>query len=178
MRLILLIAFVAFPLLELAVLVKLGGVLGFWPTFGIVIATGLTGIGILQRQGFAVLGRIQDAVKAGRTPLEPVVDGMFFLISGMLLISPGVIADALGLLLLVPLVRRLVAHWSMTRVFGARPAPQRPGQTQGEPRRQRSSWRRPGSAGNQSPKQNPPVIEGEFERVDEPPVKPNDAKPG
>lgn len=183
MRLILLVVFVAFPVLELAVLVKLGGELGFWPTLGIIVASGLAGLGILRRQGFAVVGRVQDAVGAGRTPLEPVVDGMFFLVAGMLLISPGVIADILGLLLLVPLVRRLVARWSLSRVFGGGDATQRrTWRRSGSPERDgtrhpRKPWRRSAPSGNPNPKENPTVIDGEFERIDEAAGRPKEPKP-
>jgi UPF0716 protein FxsA len=166
LRLILLAVFIVLPLLEIALLVKLGAVLGFWPTFGLVIATAIAGTTILHHQGFAVLRRTQEALAEGHPPIGPVVDGVFLLMSGLMLITPGLITDSFGLLLLVPPVRRAIARWSMRKIIenGTVSASvftgSRSSQRQGSSQRQ-DAPKRPGKSSSA------PVIEGEFERLDE-----------
>lgn len=172
LRIVLLAVFIVFPLLEIALLVKLGSIFGFWPTFGLVIATAIAGTTILHHQGFAVLRRSQEAMAQGHPPIEPVVDGVFLLISGLLLIAPGLITDSIGVLLLVPPIRKAIARWSLRKVLSnggltggvftqtrehqwRKPDPARPASArQGEPRRP-------------PPVSDGPIIEGEFERLDE-----------
>lgn len=105
-RLILLIVFIAIPLLEIALLIKVGQLIGVLPTVMIVIGTAILGIFVLQWQSFSVVTRAREAVAAGRTPMGPVVDGAFQMLAAILLISPGLLADTIGLVLLVPFLRR------------------------------------------------------------------------
>lgn len=109
-RLILLLVFIAIPLIEIAVLIKVGQVIGVLPTVLIVVGTAILGFGVLRAQGFSVMARASQAVAAGRTPVEPVVDGAFLMFAGVLLITPGLLADTLGLILLVPFLRRIIAR--------------------------------------------------------------------
>jgi UPF0716 protein FxsA len=157
MRLVLFTAFTAIPLVEIALLVLLGRWIGFWATMGIIVGTAIIGTMVLHRQGFAVMERTMAAINAGKPPIGPVVDGGFLLLAGMLLITPGLITDSLGLLLLVPWVRRRIAAASVRRIlrsqtFKEATAAGRPFE---EPRP------RPAPPGDG------PVIDGEFERLDE-----------
>ena len=93
------LALIAFPLLEIALLIRAGQWLGFWPVFLIVLLTAVAGSLVIQRQGFRTLARTMAQIEAGRGALEPMADGLLRLIAGMLLIFPGLICDALGLLL-------------------------------------------------------------------------------
>jgi UPF0716 protein FxsA len=172
MRLVLLVVFIVFPLLEIALLVKLGAILGFWPTIGLVIATAIAGTTILHRQGFAVLRRSQEAIAEGKPPIEPVADGVFLLISGLLLITPGLITDSIGILLLVPPVRKAIARWSLRKILSKGNVAGGVFTQSGE-----AQWRNPGPASRPSARQSgsrrpspgsdAPIIEGEFERLDE-----------
>ncbi len=165
-------AFIVFPILELALLIKLGGILGFWPTLAIIIGTALVGSSVIQRQGFAVLRRAQQALAEGRPPIEPVLDGMFLFIAGLLLITPGLISDIIGLILLVPPVRKLIAHGVLRlilnggrvkgTVFTRRNRGVRPEHEQGAPRHQEK-----GAPRHSAPAGEPPTIEGEYERIDD-----------
>lgn len=141
----------AFPLVELALLVKVAGTIGFWKTIGIIIGTALLGLMILSRQGLNTLGRATDAMAAGRMPFEPLTDGALLLLAGALLIAPGLITDTLGLLLLIPPVRRLMIRWGFARINPANIFRDTPG----------DSPRRPKVEGDG------PVIEGEYERLNE-----------
>lgn len=132
-RLILLLAVIAIPLIEIAVLIKVGQIIGVFPTILIVIGTAVLGVINLQRLGFGVMARAREAVAAGRTPLEPVMDATFLVIASLLLISPGIIADIIGLILLIPLLRHIIARWLFrtfaesvnlrVMVFGSGPRP-------------------------------------------------------
>ena len=184
MEVVLLLILVAMPLIEIALLISLGQAIGFWWTIAFVVGTAVLGSAVLHAKGFAVLSRANAAMAAGRPPIEPVVDGVFLLMAGLLLITPGVLTDAIGLLLLIPPLRRAVAVWTLRRilsggvfttvVFGER--------TDGPPRG-RGPDTEPGSGGTEGPGAGPrrppprppgggPVIEGEFERIDERTGKP------
>lgn len=116
MRFILFILFVIMPFVELALLIKLGNVLGFWPTIAIVLFSAIVGAYVLHSQGLATMHRVSQSIRSGEPPIMPVVDGFFIAIAGAFLLTPGLITDCLGLSLLVPQVRRAVARWAFGRV--------------------------------------------------------------
>lgn len=107
---------VALPLIELALLIKLGQSIGFWHTILIILATGLAGTYVLRQQGFNALERAAAAVEAGETPMRPVLDGALLIIAGIMLILPGPLTDICGLLLLLPPLRALVARMLLSRL--------------------------------------------------------------
>jgi UPF0716 protein FxsA len=111
--------FVAVPLMELALLIKVGTWIGFWPTFGIVVLTALAGAAVLNSQGLKTMQRAMADLQKGAPPVQSVVDGSFMLLAGMLLVLPGLITDCLGLLLLIPPVRRVVGRWSLRRFLSS-----------------------------------------------------------
>lgn len=117
MRFILFILFIAMPFVELALLIKLGNVLGFWPTIAIVLFTALVGAYVLQAQGLATMQKVAQSMTSGEPPVKPVIDGFFLAISGAFLLTPGVITDGIGLLLLVPPVRHAIARWGLSRIL-------------------------------------------------------------
>jgi UPF0716 protein FxsA len=101
----LLLLFVLVPLIELAILIRIGNWLGFWPTLGLVVATGAVGALLAKAQGARVLGEIRSDLAAGRVPAARLVDGLLVLVGGIVLLTPGLISDILGLLLLLPVTR-------------------------------------------------------------------------
>jgi UPF0716 protein FxsA len=109
----LLLLFTVVPLVELFLLVKLGTVIGIGPTVLIVICTGVLGAWLARWQGLGVLRRVSEDLAEGRLPADALIDGLLILIAGAVLLTPGLITDALGFLLLVPkgraVVRRTVA---------------------------------------------------------------------
>ena len=109
----LLLLFTIVPLVELFLLVKLGTVIGVGPTVLIVIGTGVLGAWLARWQGLGVLRRVSDDLAQGRLPADALIDGLLILIAGAVLLTPGLITDALGFTLLVPqgrtFVRRAVA---------------------------------------------------------------------
>lgn len=108
MPIALLTVFIAVPLLEIALLIKAGDSFGFWPTITLVILTAVLGTVMLRLQGVSVMMRASDALKRGRVPVESVADGVFLLVAGAFLLTPGLLTDGIGLALLVPTVRRWI----------------------------------------------------------------------
>lgn len=107
--------FIGLPLIELAILVKLGELMGFWPTIGLVIITGFLGAYLAKLQGFWIFRRIQNELAAGRMPASELVDGLLILIGGIVLLTPGLLTDLFGFALLIPWVRRLIKAWLMAK---------------------------------------------------------------
>jgi UPF0716 protein FxsA len=101
----LLVLFVAVPLVELYLLLLVGRAIGSLWTVLIVVLTGILGGYLARREGLAVLRRIQEKLEVGELPGGELLDGAIILISGALLITPGMVTDALGLLGLFPLTR-------------------------------------------------------------------------
>lgn len=165
MRTALLFLLMSLPLLEIGLLIKVGGMIGFWPTLGIIVLTAMLGGAIIVQNGFSSALRIQEAMLRGEAPLGPILESAMVVAAGVLLITPGLIADSVGLLLLVPPLRRLAARSFARAMFGLE-QPQRPSGTRPE-RPEADATRQPrGTSGDG------PVIEGEFERLDERPVDP------
>jgi UPF0716 protein FxsA len=144
MALILLAVFIGLPLLEVAVFIQVGGAIGVWPTIAATIATALAGSLLLRAQGLAALTRARVQMDQGQLPAREMFEGLCLVLAGALLLVPGFVTDALGLLLFFPpfreLLRRLIARHiaakaarGEARVFvegveidPRRPNPQRP----------------------------------------------------
>jgi UPF0716 protein FxsA len=101
--------FVIVPLVELALLIQVGQVVGLGPTILLVLATGIGGAALARREGLRTLSAIQGDMASGRIPGSALLDGAAILFGGALLLTPGVLTDLLGLSLLVPLTRRWFA---------------------------------------------------------------------
>lgn len=94
------------PLVELYVLIKVGGVVGAGWTLGLVISTAVIGLALVRIQGFAVLSRIQQTLARGEVPALPLLEGMALFVAGAFLLFPGFLTDILGFTLLIPPIRR------------------------------------------------------------------------
>lgn len=104
------LAFTLIPVLELMLLVRLGGQIGLFPTLGICILTGVVGASLARSQGLSVLRRMQETSARGELPARELVDGVMILVAGVVLLTPGFLTDAVGILLLLPPVRALIRH--------------------------------------------------------------------
>ncbi len=93
------------PIVEIAVFIEVGGRLGLWPTLATIILTAMAGTALLRQQGMATLQRVHESLQANRYPMAEVFDGLCLLVAGALLLTPGFVTDAAGLLLFVPAVR-------------------------------------------------------------------------
>lgn len=150
---ILFLALILVPIAEIAVFIKVGGLIGVLPTVALVIAVAIFGTWLLKRQGMRTFTRAQAAFNRGEMPVGEMLDGFFLVIAALLMVTPGLLTDLAGFALLIPAVRRrlgpLVARWvgarATTTVFH--------GDFAGYERRE------PGGRG--------PVIEGEASVIDE-----------
>lgn len=100
--------FLVVPILDLALLVAVGGRLGFLPTMALVVATAAAGSWLARREGTAAWRRVQARLAEGAVPGPELVDGLLVLVAGVLLVAPGFLTDAAGLLGLFPPTRALL----------------------------------------------------------------------
>jgi len=105
MALTLILLLIAVPLVEIAVFIEVGDLIGLWPTLAIIVATAVAGAALLRSQGLAALAHARASLDEGEFPVAQVFDGVCLLVAGALLITPGFVTDALGLLLFVPALR-------------------------------------------------------------------------
>lgn len=104
----LLIAFLAIPLIEIALFIQVGGVIGLGWTLLVVVITAVLGATMVRSQGAAALSQLQSSFNTMRDPSEPLAHGAMILFAGALLLTPGFFTDAIGFALLVPQVRMAV----------------------------------------------------------------------
>jgi len=132
MLLPLVLLFIIVPIAEIFLLIQVGQAIGPWWTIAILIADSILGAVLLRTQGRAAWRRFGETLQAGRVPAREVIDGALVIAGGVLLLTPGFISDALGLLLLLPptraivraIVARRLAHRmvaSITTTRGPRP---------------------------------------------------------
>jgi UPF0716 protein FxsA len=105
---ILFLLFTLVPLIELSILVYIGQQSAWWVPILLVIVTGVVGAALARWQGWQVLQRIRADAAAGRMPADAMIDGFLVLLAGILLVTPGVLSDLVGVALLIPPVRALV----------------------------------------------------------------------
>ena len=98
-------ALLVVPIVEIGVFIEVGGAIGLWPTLGVVVVTAIAGTTLLRHQGLATLARARAALARNEMPLREVIDGVFLLAAGLLLLTPGFVTDGVGFLLFVPGVR-------------------------------------------------------------------------
>jgi UPF0716 protein FxsA len=104
----LLLLFIVLPAVELALLIEIGQRIGTFETLALIVVTGIVGAAMARSQGLRVLSEVQTRVARGEMPADSLVDGLMILIASALLVTPGVLTDAVGFLCLVPAFRRLV----------------------------------------------------------------------
>lgn len=102
----LLIPFLILPVMELALILKVGGAIGFWPTLALMIGSAVAGSWLMRRQGAAALADLQRAIRDFRDPTAPLAHGALILLAGALMVAPGFLTDLAGLALVIPAVRR------------------------------------------------------------------------
>jgi UPF0716 protein FxsA len=146
--------FLAVPLIEIALFIQIGGLIGLWPTLLIVVITAIVGTWLVRSQGLQTLMNLRRSMAELSDPSEPLAHGAMILFAGALLLTPGFFTDGVGFALLVPQVRRSAFGWLRTRI------------------RMQSFQMGPGpAAAPRGPTRRPPqdrVIEGEYEEVSPP----------
>lgn len=117
MRLLLLL-FIGIPLIEIALFIQIGGMIGMLATIGIVIATAIIGSLALRAQGLSTLNNIRVALDRGRFPADDLRDGALLIAAAALLLTPGFFTDAIGFSLFFPTVRQVIGQWLFARLIG------------------------------------------------------------
>ena len=112
----LILLFTVVPLVELALLIKVGQYIGVLNTVSLVVITGVVGAIMARSQGISVLMKVQQDLQDGVMPTERLFDGMLILVAGILLITPGIATDGIGFFLLIPYGRHLI-KLLLKRVF-------------------------------------------------------------
>ncbi|MEX0980291.1 MAG: FxsA family protein, partial [Gemmatimonadota bacterium] len=108
--------FIVVPLVELALLIRLGQWMGFWPTMGLVLLTGAVGAWLARAEGFRTVWQLRSDLEQGRIPHQAMQDGVAILVGGVLLLTPGFLTDAAGFSLLFPPTRRWVQRRFRRRI--------------------------------------------------------------
>ncbi len=147
------------PFVELYLLVKFTERFDFGTTVLMIIGTGLLGAYLSKQQGAHAMMEIRRQMSQGQMPTEALFDGMMIFVAGILLVTPGVLTDLLGILLLVPPIRRivrmiLVAEFKRHTVMHVRTTFS-------------SSFQQP-----PEPSPDNDIIDAEFERHSDPPLPP------
>jgi len=119
LKLILLLTIV--PLVELYVLLRLTQLWGSISlTLGLIIGTGILGAALARLEGLRVIRSMQQKVQRGELPADNLLDGIMILVAAALLVTPGLITDAAGFLLLIPVtrhpIREMVKAWIRRKI--------------------------------------------------------------
>jgi UPF0716 protein FxsA len=145
-----LLLFLLFPVIELALLIKVGSAIGVLPTLLLVIGTAILGCVLLRIAGVATAWRAREKLARGELPEQEVLEGLLIAIGGGLLLLPGFISDIFGVLCLIPFTRRLLVNKVRQRA-------------QEQAMRQRAFADDLAARSGQT---RPNVLEGEYERRD------------
>ncbi|EGR1858518.1 membrane protein FxsA [Vibrio cholerae] len=113
---ILLFLFIAVPVIEIALFIQVGGVLGVWPTIALVLLTAIVGASLVRSQGLQTLLTVQQRLAQGQLPAQQILEGVMLAVAGVLLLIPGFFTDILGMLVLLPAPRAYFAKQLMSRV--------------------------------------------------------------
>ena len=164
---ILLVLFLIIPIIEIYALLKVGDIIGAFPTIILVVLTAVIGAGLLRQQGLSTLARLQQNMGQGKLPAQEMIEGVLLAVGGALLMTPGFVTDTMGFLCLLPFSRKFIAQNIMKRSadkLKAGVSAQMGGFTYQ-------------SANDKAP-HDPNVVEGEFTEVEEnsPIISPVDKK--
>lgn len=106
----LLLALLSLPILEIYVLIKLIGSLGFLFTLVLLLGAAALGTSLLRIQGWTTWFRVQQALARGELPAREMIEGGLIAAGGLLLLIPGFISDVLALFCLLPVTRKRLAQ--------------------------------------------------------------------
>ena len=120
----LLALFILVPIIELILLIEIGKVIGTLNTVLLVIFTGVAGATLAKLEGSRVWQQTQKELADFQVPADRLIDGLLILIGGILLLTPGVLTDVLGLALIIPISRQPFKR-AVKKQFEARTSRQR-----------------------------------------------------
>lgn len=103
-------AFLIVPIVEIYFLITIGSVIGVGLTIALIVLTAMLGAILVRAQGFSTFARVQGQLAKGEIPAVEILEGLFLLVAGALLLTPGFVTDAIGFACLTPPLRRWVIH--------------------------------------------------------------------
>ena len=109
------VLFLLIPIIEIFFLIKVGEVIGAFPTIILVVLTAVIGAGLLRQQGLSTLARLQQNMSQGQIPAQEMIEGVLLAVGGALLMTPGFVTDTIGFLCLLPFSRKYIASNIMKR---------------------------------------------------------------
>ncbi|MFZ5633606.1 MAG: FxsA family protein [Bacillota bacterium] len=115
----LLALFIIIPFVELYIIIQIGSKIGFWLTLALIVVPGLLGAAMARSQGTAVFSEVKREIAHGRLPGTKILDGILIFCGGLLLITPGILTDILGLTVLFPRVRKIYRDLIVYRLLRA-----------------------------------------------------------
>ncbi len=110
--------FIIIPLIELALLIQIGKLIGAWQTIGLVIITGILGAVLAQMEGLRTWTNLQSDLVQAKMPTDRIIDGVMILVGGILLLTPGVLTDIFGFSLILPFTRPAYRHFLKKKFKG------------------------------------------------------------
>jgi|TARA_B100001063_G_scaffold30450_1_gene23423 UPF0716 protein FxsA len=113
---ILLLLFIFVPIIEIGLFIQVGGFLGLWPTIALVLITAFVGASLVRSQGIQTLMSVQGRLQQGEMPAQQILEGVMLAVAGVLLLTPGFMTDALGMLVLLPAPRAMIAKKMMEKM--------------------------------------------------------------
>ena len=110
-----LLFFITIPVVEMYILILVGGQIGALTTIALVVLTATIGLWLFRREGFATLQNLQSKLNHGEIPGKELLEGVMLLIGGALLLTPGFVTDSIGFVCLLPGLRKPIAEWLIQR---------------------------------------------------------------
>ncbi len=148
---ILFILFIVVPVIEMYLLIQVGGVIGAGWTIFLVVLTAVIGAALVRSQGLGLIQKVQTRMAQGRMPAMEMAEGMCILLAGALLMTPGFFTDTLGFACLIPPLRRMMIKYLAGKgMLGTAGGPVKTG-----------------DAGRPAASRGKDVLEGEFRELDE-----------
>lgn len=108
---LLFLLFLIVPAIEVILFIRVGGIIGVFPTLLLIVTTAVIGAALLRVQGLATMVRVRESLRRGEIPAVELIEGVMLLISGAFLLTPGFFTDTAGFLILLPAIRRNTAVW-------------------------------------------------------------------
>lgn len=161
-----LILFIAMPIVEIALLLRVGEAFGWAPTLLIVIATAVIGSAMLRQQGLVTMNKARQRLDSGEVPAQQLLEGMLIMIGGVLLLTPGFVTDTFGFLCLVPPTRQwLASKLSARAIAGFSASSAANGSSINA--RQRTTSGNSGAGQSERTNAGGDIIDGDFKRLDD-----------
>ena len=108
--------FIFVPIIEIGLFIQVGGFLGLWPTIALVLVTAFVGASLVRSQGIQTLMSVQGRLQQGEMPAQQILEGVMLAVAGVLLLTPGFMTDAFGMLVLLPAPRAIMAKKLMEKM--------------------------------------------------------------